>query len=233
MDTVLLTTTLVSLVLTATLGVMVVRLQREERRRSEARVRLLLELAGEPAPAPSSRYADLDLAADASSVVSTRSLFDDRETPSPWPRRLGAAAAVAVVLVLAGAGWTLVSNDAPSASQATNTAPQPLELLSLGHRLDDGALTITGIVQNPRGSAAHSHVQAAAVAFGRDGALLASASAPIDFATLPAGSESPFVIRVGSRGAARYRVSFRGADGQPLAHVDRRAADAVVRKEAP
>jgi hypothetical protein len=69
--------------------------------------------------------------------------------------------------------------------------------------------------------------------FGADGTLLASGRGPIDFAVLPAGDESPFLIRVNATGATRYRVSFRTGDGQPLPHVDRRALDAVARKELP
>jgi hypothetical protein len=46
MDTLLLTVTVVSLALAGALGVLLARMVREERRRAEARVALLMDLAG-------------------------------------------------------------------------------------------------------------------------------------------------------------------------------------------
>jgi hypothetical protein len=51
MDTLLITVTVLSLVMAMAMGVMLARLLREERRRSDARVAALTEMASEPAPA--------------------------------------------------------------------------------------------------------------------------------------------------------------------------------------
>jgi hypothetical protein len=58
--------------------------------------------------------------------------------------------------------------------------------------------------------------------FDGQGTLVTSAKAPLDYVTLSAGAESPFVVRVQAPpSVARYRVSFQ-ADGGTLPHVDRR-----------
>ena len=54
--------------------------------------------------------------------------------------------------------------------------------------------------------------------------------APLDFATLAPGDESPFVLGVPVSGTvARYRVGFRSEDGRVIAHIDRRAAGTLAR----
>ena len=235
MDTILVTVTALSLGVTALLSVLLVRLLREERRRSDARVRLLTALAGLDSGASTSTasFEDLDLRPATTVPVQGGGLFDRHEEPSAWPRRLAAAAAFAVLIAVGAIGWSFVSVDRHGPTTPVAAVPVPLELLSLTHRQEKDGLTITGLVQNPRQAGARLNVEAAALVFSGDGTLLASGRAPIDFATLPAGDESPFLIRVNTAGAARYRVSFRSGDGQPLPHVDRRTLDAVARKESP
>lgn len=233
MDTILITITALSLGVTLLLSVLVLRLLRDERRRSDARVRLLTELAGfDTVPSVSTAaFADLELRSAETASVQMGSLFDDHREPSAWPRRLAAAGAFALIIALVALGSRFVGAGRIDRPVDTAVAGSPLELLSLTHQQQDDALTITGVVQNPRRASVRANVEATALVFGADGTLLASGRAPLDFATLPPGDESPFVIRVNTAAAARYRVSFRAGDGRPLPHVDRRTLDAVARKE--
>ncbi|HEX6976098.1 MAG TPA: hypothetical protein VF147_16940 [Vicinamibacterales bacterium] len=153
-----------------------------------------------------------------------RSLFDEPERSSPWGGRLAVIAAI--VLVVGGGGWLLLHAPSRARGEQAQTAVAeraPLELLSLRHAQEGDRLTITGLVQNPRTGAPLTRVVATAFAFGPDGTFLASGRAPIDFTSLGAGDESPFVVTVPVTGAvARYRVGFRAEDGTVIAHVDRR-----------
>lgn len=233
MDTILIGLTVLSLTISIILGVLLTRVLREERRRSDARVSLLTQLAaGEGSPAePRIALRDFNLRSEEESVA-TNTLFAEHEEPSPWPRRVMAAGTAVIILGLLVAGWNAFDR-VPSHANQVAASPQPLELLSLTHKQQTDGLTITGLVQNPPTAISVTNVQATALVFSGDGTLLATARAPLDFTTLAPGTESPFVIRVPAARAARYRVAFRGANGQPLAHVDRRNLEAVVRKELP
>lgn len=236
METILIGVTALSLTVSVVLGVLLARVLRDERRRSDARVNLLTRLAAadDPRLEPRTAYSDLDVEPDAARPVATSALFAEHDASSPWPRRVASAAAVAAVVALVGVGWNMFQHRQPSApTDVVSTAPQPLELLSLTHTRQSDGLTITGLVQNPRTARAIANVQATAMVFGSDGSLIATGRSPLDFSALEPGTESPFVIRVAVKGAARYRVAFQRADGQPLAHVDRRTLDAVARKELP
>jgi hypothetical protein len=117
-----------------------------------------------------------------------------------------------------------------SAQGATPTAAAPLELVSLRHTQDGGTLTITGLVQNPKAGVPVSRLTATAVVFAPDGTFLAGGKAPLDYTSLAAGDESPFVVTVPVSGSvARYRVGFRAEDGTVVAHVDRRNGDVARR----
>jgi hypothetical protein len=283
MDTLLISVTALSLVMAGAMALVLLHLMREERRRSDARVAALAEMASadvRPAPDPAvsagrSRLqparlqpavslrdpeqtravrslhrqpdeapapdlplrrelsaADFRLTPDATRPIAG-DLFAEPAHSSPWGGRL---AIIATLVVLVGAsGWLVFRSDARvSQAAATDvpvtTAPAPLELLSLRHTQEPDRLTITGLVQNPRGAAPLARVVATAFTFGPDGTFLASARAPIDFTSLGSGDESPFVVTVPVTGeVARYRVGFRGEDGTVIAHVDRRS-DAVAQK---
>ena len=241
MDTILISVITLLLVITVALGIWLARLLRAERLRSDARVERLTELA-------ESRHVhylggrahelelrpELDLRAEEDVASARTELFQPPEETAAWPRRLAAAGAIAVVVGAVVFGWTVVRDDVGlgGATQAEQILERPLELVSLSHAERDGGLTITGLVQNPRGAAVLTRVQATVLVFGADGALLSSGRAPLDFATLPPGDESPFVIRVPVTGAARYRVGFRNEADQPISHVDRRSSAAMVAKEA-
>jgi hypothetical protein len=164
-------------------------------------------------------------------------LFADTERRSPWGPRLAVIGCLAAIVV--AVGFAVVSGTSRSADPAAGaTLPQaatvdtvPLELLTLRHEQDGQRLAITGLVKNPRGGAALSHVVATAVLFGPDGAFLSSSRAPLDFTMLGPGAESPFVVSVPVSGqVSRYRVGFRTEDGRVIAHVDRRSPDALAQK---
>ena len=134
------------------------------------------------------------------------------------------------VVFLASHAGTRASAGASASAAAAHV--QPLELMSLRHTQQSEGLTITGLVQNPRGSAPVSQITATAFLFDASGTFLASGRAPLDFTTLRPGDESAFVINVPVTGAvARYRISFRDAGGRVVAHVDRRNATPVARNE--
>jgi hypothetical protein len=92
------------------------------------------------------------------------------------------------------------------------------------HERDRDAWRITGLVRNPAQNPEVSNVTAVAFLFGRDGTFLGSGRAPLDFTRLAPGDEAGFAIAVEVPGqVARYRLSFRAADGAIFRHVDRRA----------
>jgi hypothetical protein len=287
MDTVLFAVTVISLALAASMGVVVARMLRDERRRSDARVAALIELAAEPAaprpyvPEPAVRFAARPAAHSAADVriaraetradasredvrreedprrdedlrgfrfqaeadrdelemrsaegVAVSGLFAEPERSSPWLRRAGVVGAMALVGGAALFVLTLSPAEEPDGATpllvATSEQPvvQPLELVSLRHTQEANTLMITGLVKNPRSGARLTRITATAVLFDAEGAIVASGKAPLDYTSLAAGDESPFVVTVPIRGAvARYRVGFRAEDGSVVAHVDRRSGD--------
>jgi hypothetical protein len=237
MESALIVITLVSLAMTIVLGSILARLMRNERRRSDARVAVLREMADATVlpvqtlePALTVEPADdfeLSLGPD---VPAAADLFVREEPRSAWPRRLAVVAALAVIVTFA-VGALRSRSTPPNVSGSANTrmasaqTPGLLELLSLKQTQATSALTITGLVQNPRDGAVLSNVRATALLFGPDGTFLASGGAALDFTVLRPGDESPFVINVPvTTPVARYRVGFRSEDGHVIGHVDRRTA---------
>ena len=221
---ILIIVTVVSMLIAATTSIVLVRWRREERLRSEARVALLRDLAAD--------QDDLRLRPDDPVDADRPQIFQAETEPAPWLRRaLAASAAAAVVLTMAW-GWSLVPATRPSPAASSSAAPMPLELLSLRHAQEADAFTVTGLVQNPRGSHQLRRVEATVLLFDSRGTMLTSGRAPLDFTALAAGDESPFLIRVPvTTAVARYRVGFRGPDGQVLGHVDRRLESIAQRQE--
>ena len=231
MNTILLLTTICAVAVAVAAGIALMLAYRQEQRRSEARVMALQQLAADGsdpiAPAPIA-FDDFDTYEDADAP--SRPMFTGDREPAPWGRRAIAAAAMASVVVIAGYLLLPRGGEATAARAATSTTPAPLELLSLRHTSETGRLVITGLVQNPRSGAPLTRIVATAFLFAADGTFLASGRAPLDFSTLAAGDESPFVVAVPVTSAvARYRVGFRSEDGQVIAHVDRRAAGTLAR----
>jgi hypothetical protein len=273
MDSILLIVTLVSVAIAATLGAVIAKLLRDERRRSDARVAALTEMAeteswSEPAiveapariqPRPATLQArpatlepriavqtagahirmsadDLELN-QVEPVAPVGELFVQPERRSPWLPRLGVAAAL--VLVVTAIGFLAFSRARSGGAAIEATAVEPvaaqaparsLELLSLTHQQQVEALTISGLVQNPRDGLPLSKITVTAFLFAADGSFLASGRAPLDFTVLRSGDESPFVISVPvQRPVARYRVGFRDEEGRIIGHVDRRAGGTMAR----
>jgi hypothetical protein len=270
MDTTLVTVTLLSMAMAASLSVIVWRMLRDERQRSEARVVALTAMAARPSnpalrgstPAPSAshlaprashlassdstaaprashlapRDPDLDLEIR-EAPVSAAAMFAERKVASPWGHRfaamtgLGLVVASVILFSLTSSGRT-AARRAPAPGNAAAGTAQPgtnaatvvgLELLSLRDSRQPGSLTITGLVQNPRGGSPLSRVTVTAYAFDDKGAFLASGRALIDVTALAPGDESPFVVAVPvTETVARYRIGFRGEDGRVIAHIDRR-----------
>ncbi len=257
----------------ASLSVIVWRMLRVERERSEARIVALTSMAARPAnhapraatpslrvstpaprvSAPTPRAAhveprdveprDLDLEirqAAESGNVSATPMFAEREVSSPWGRRLAVMAGLGLIVAsvilfsLTAAGRTdadkrAAAAPASAAQPAPNAVVAGLELLSLRDTRQPGSLTITGLVQNPRGGAPLSRVTVTAYAFDDKGAFLASGRALIDVTALSPGDESPFVVSVPvTETVARYRIGFRSEDGRVIAHVDKRQQAAVA-----
>lgn len=244
-------------VLAIGLTIVLLRLVRQDRQRSDARVAALVMLAGRPASAAAAAFdeppvklqprrvarpaparlsaADVEIFRDAAvPAVATPSPHELFEPRSAGTRNsllyIGVGAIVMASLIAMGFRWALSAPAAPTTeTSASIAAPaaaiaQPLALVSLRHeRGTDGTLVISGVVKNPSGSIARERIFAAASLVDGDGALVASARAPLDFTTLAAGDESPFVVRIPGAGAvARYRIGFRDADGSAVPHIDRR-----------
>jgi hypothetical protein len=261
MDTTLVTVTLLSMGMAAALSVIVWRMLRDERQRSEARVVRLAAASGQHAsrgplqpPAGKSsgssddrgrhggRAAASDLVLREDPMVPTANLFTEPKQSSPWGGRFAVMAGLALVLA-SGVLLTLTVNDrtgaqarpaaanaAAGASPGANAASTiGLELLSLRDSRQTASLTITGLVQNPRGGAPLSRVTVTAYAFDDKGSFLASGRALIDVTTLAPGDESPFVVTVPvTDTVARYRIGFRGEDGRVIAHIDKRQQASVA-----
>jgi hypothetical protein len=160
-----------------------------------------------------------------------------------WPRHVLAVAAVAAVMIGAViAFWTIgrlmepaadrpgtvatragagaAVNGANGANGAVTTA---LELMSLNQEMQDGKLTISGLVRNPRGGVPQERLTAVVFFFDGQGGFLSSTRAPLDYRALAPGDESPFQLSAPApAGVARYRVSFRRDEGAIVPHIDRR-----------
>jgi hypothetical protein len=261
MESVLIVITLVSLSMTIALAVILVRLVRDERRRSDARVAVLREMAEaaverqategaqpsaisyEKSATPRSTDvlpspADLDLDYASDDTRSGAELFIRPEPSTAWPRRVAVVGILTLLVAAAGlavrsrsaapAATTTVATGATTGS-ASGQQTGLLELLSLKQTQDTGALTITGLVQNPRDGAMLSKISATALVFSADGTFLASGRAPLDYTVLRPGDESGFVISVPVNApVARYRVGFRSEDGRVIGHIDRRTATTMA-----
>jgi hypothetical protein len=144
-------------------------------------------------------------------------------------RGLAAAAVVLFALTLIGGYWTLFGGRGTArAASASAAEASPLELVSLRHERRGPRLAVTGLVRNPVAGGAIDKLTAVVFLFDRDGGLITSGRAPVDFLKLTPGDESPFVIDLDAPPTvARYRVSFRSDNGV-VPHVDRRGQEPVA-----
>jgi hypothetical protein len=223
MDSTLVTVTLLSMGMAAALSVIVWRMLRDERERTDARVAALATMA---ARTPASPMAEPSI--QTTGPVTMGSMFEERREPSPWGQRVAVMGALALVLAstvfLALAATTKTAARSAGADAAT-TAPSraSLELISLRDARKDGSLTITGLVRNADPAATLQRVTVTAYTFDDKGSFLASGRALVDVTTLAPGDDSPFVVNVPVTGTvARYRIGFRSEDGRVIAHVDKR-----------
>jgi hypothetical protein len=226
----LLTVTIASLLLAATMGVVTWRLSRDARERSAARVAALAaEIDGDAPMRIPSEWRDQTAAAPGreaeAAPFATSSLFGSHiGSPSSRPMlaRL-APALLAGVLIVGGIAGLAVFMSSRSAAAAAAGEPRPLQLLSLRHDVKDGTLTIAGLVRNPERNPELPRITAVVFLFDAGGSFLASGRAPLDFGSLSPGEESPFLVTVNApSGVSRYRVSFRREEGGVIPHVDRR-----------
>jgi hypothetical protein len=121
---------------------------------------------------------------------------------------------LAVVVLIAMTGDR---HEAPTPVLPPHT--ESLELLSLRAARDGATLAVTGVVRN-RADEPLNAITAFVSAVDAQGRSVGSGRSPL--AALSPGDESRFVVTIARvSGAARYRVSFRGATGL-IRHVDRR-----------
>jgi hypothetical protein len=134
---------------------------------------------------------------------------------------VGFGMAVGIIVIIAMTGGR---HDAAPPRVVNADAARSLELLSMRHERAGEDLTVTGLVRNP-GPAAPGAMMAVVFAFDRQGNFVASGRAPLEFATIADGDESPFRVTVaGVKDVGRYRVSFRTESGV-VRHVDRRTTN--------
>src|SRR4051794_10802779 len=245
MDTTLVMVTLLSMGMAGSLSVIVWRMLRDEKQRSEARVAALAGMAARQAPRSRSvidtprvaidtaSHSPLDLPMRAPAPLATQPLFAEPPASSPWGNRVAVMTGLALVLasvilfaLASSAGRTAPRSTASASSPAAPaaaTAPAGLELISLRDSRKPDSLTITGLVRNPQGGSPLARVAVTAYTFDDKGAFLASGRALIDVTSLAPGDESPFVVTVPvTDTVARYRIGFRSDDGHVIAHVDKR-----------
>jgi hypothetical protein len=226
MHTILIVVTSLSIAAVVALSVVIARLLREDRQRSDARVAALAMMAADGAldAEPERVYVrrdrtdatasegriteagalaqlpDFDLRPAAPDAAPA--LFAEHDAHSPWGRRfavVGTLSAVLAAVLLAatyGGRHQAVRPPAASAPAAETSNIAPLELLELQHAREPQRLTITGVVRNPAGAAPLSHLIATAIVFGADGTFLTSSRAPVDVDTMGPGQESKFAIAI-------------------------------------
>ena len=225
--------TMLSLGVAAVCGVLAWRVLRGERLRSAARV-LSLESAIDGNHIVY-RTVDDDGVGDfaweeptltlAPQAPSNRLFADDPvEPPSSRHRTLLTAAAclVAGVVVIVLMAMFADRSDRPTPA-AEAPAKQTLELMSMTHMRQSGALIVSGLVHNAS-AAETAPLTTIVTALDRDGQVVARGSAPLS--ALAPGMTLPFSVRIDYPGPlGRYRVSFRTSAGV-LPHVDRRGAPA-------
>jgi hypothetical protein len=221
---------LISLALAIGIGFVLAYVLRAERRRSDARVAALSQMAmADFLPEPE---AEPVIEPAAIPVEASDALFREPASASPWSIRIAIAGTLAFVMIVVLAIGSLRSTTSGAVASQQAEERKPLELVALGHTQNDAGLTVAGRVQNPRGAQAVTNLTATVFLFGQDGAFLTSGRSPLEVGTLNAGVESPFSVSIPVNGVvARYRVSFRDSSGHPVGHVDKRNTAALARND--
>jgi hypothetical protein len=227
MNVLLLAITILSIAAAIGGAVVTWRSLREERRRSRARIAALADAIDNADCSP-------QVAVDTGGVDATRTGMFELQTSGVQAARLikaGVGLLMSVVIIVA-----VAMANRPSPAVGTDTAAAalnhgqrnaaPLELVSMRHARDGNTFTVSGLVRNPRSGARIEHITAVVFAFDRSGTFVASGRALLEFLTLDAGDESPFVVPVPNvPEVGRYRVSFRSESGL-VRHLDRRSDQA-------
>jgi hypothetical protein len=233
MLTVLIVITLLSVSLAATMAAIAWRAILRERRRSAARVAILAaEIADEEiqTPAPSSFSSGPGGGIDLFTTARGSTLGS--RTPIAVAASSVIVCAVIVFAVAVSqtdratamfhpvdpspASFPLASADAPAAAGA------PIELVSLTHEQRGTQLTIRGVVRNPAGGLALTHLTAVVLLFNRTGVFAGTGRAEVDTTDLEPDGEAHFTVSVPQvSDISRYRVSFSTEDHVVL-HVDKR-----------
>jgi hypothetical protein len=232
METGLVVITVLASLMAIGMGLVAWRTSAEEKRRGRARVAALTAAAG------MTRGQD-QVVDGASPLHGFRSESPADFEPVPHRDFLGSAtttagsqhrgllaAAVIFGLGLTAFGVVRMMGNEPTATAAP--AATPLELLSLRHERQGPRLSVAGLVRNPESGAGVEQLNAVVLLFDEQGTFVTSARAPVEFAGLGAGDESPFVVSLDApQNVARYRVSFR-SDDRTMPHVDRRGDPAAA-----
>ena len=235
METVLLVITIISAATAIAALTSARRVQRDERRRSDARVAALSAAADAPrrieggwtqvagewqwAPEPRPESPIPTPVGEGSS-----GMFGTVQRDEPATNRTPLIAAAALFLMIGGALVFLNTSGSPeSAATVANVAhDEPIELVALGHARDTSVLTISGAVRNPSRGVKLEGLTAVVSLLDRDGALVSTKDVPLDYRALRPGEEAPFKVSIPNPGSiTRYRVSFR-AGTEVVPHVDRR-----------
>jgi hypothetical protein len=234
---------LVATAVAIALGTVAMRLKGAERAREEARVELLMKLAaeGQPIDEPLRTFAptvqlhaaepnEISIAHDEFEPGAPGDLFVTRDTASPWPNRLAAAAACAALVAAIGLVFTFGSGRDLMKAETAVSARTPLELVVLEHKQEGHELVIHGVVQNPQPARTLRGVVANVALIAAGDTDAGTMTTGVDGAALEPGQSAPFTVRVPlDRHVARYRVSFKMPDGRVIAHVDRRAPRSIAR----
>lgn len=185
------------------------RVARQDRLRSEARVAALA--------------AAIDgTAGDVPAAMFERALRTRLQGRPLLKLGVGFAMAVGIIVLVAMSSDRRATSAAEPPAAPTAQSAQKLELLSMRHARAGDNMTVTGLVRN-RGEAASAAIMAVVFVFDRDGGFVASGRAPLEFARIAKGDESPFQVTIPDvKEVGRYRVSFRTESGI-VPHVDRRA----------
>lgn len=241
MNLLLFVVTAASLSLALVMAAVAWRARREQQLRAEARVAALADAidgtldpeayapyespAGDVRLRTPAAAAAVPAESPATADVGAPGLFAATVAPAGHRRR---AVPTIAILALIGVGLAttflvLAGGDTKASGVAAEAVPARLELLSLRHEVQNGQLSVTGLVRNPGSSQALDRVAAVIFLFDGKGGFLASTRAPLDFPHLAPGEESPFSATIPSPpGLSRYRVSFRKETGGLVPHVDRR-----------
>jgi len=228
--------TAVSLALAVVASAIAWRLARNERRRSDARVRsLAAEIHSDLAL--TMRPDGAALATEA--ARSDRAVSDLFEAHEPVRSTAGRMVVAFVVgtLVVGVAASSIVSLSRQSGHRSAAAAPAlpaapdvrqavasdgPLELVALTHDRDGDTLVVRGTVRNPSTAPAIDGLLAVVYLFDSGGAFIGSGRAPVGGPSLAPGADTLFAVSLpGADRVARYRVSFRTAQ-HVVPHVDRR-----------